>query len=207
MLRRHSCVSVHCGQCGDTPAGPGLKTHFPTVAAALDAAAAQGWLPGPSGRLLCTACGPILTCEKEGHQFIAWHRPTTLELSAVGVGQAEVITGLRREAAGSLRRTAAIELLIAHGHWLRRDPFLACLAYYPTDTDGPAVAVPDWAAVEVLLDYTGEGLADTDSQRCVLGVAASLVGGYRVDLRHVVSCDAATVGLIAEAIRAAGGGR
>jgi hypothetical protein len=131
------------------------------------------------------------------------------EFSAVGVDRVELVTALRREAAGLVRRMAAVELLVAHGHWLDRDPFRVCLAYYPADTEGPAVAVPDWVAVGVVLDYAqdGGGLPDTDSQRCVLGVVASLAGGYRVDLRDLVFCDQPTVQLIAEAILAAGGGR
>jgi hypothetical protein len=126
--------------------------------------------------------------------------------SAVGVELAEVIAGLRQDAAGYLRRSAAVELLVAHGHWLGQAPFLACVAWFPADVAGPAVAVPDWSAVGVLLDYGGPGFYASDSQRCVLGVAASLAGGYRVDLRDVVFCDPANVRLIVGAIRAAGGG-
>ncbi|MGH3755837.1 MAG: hypothetical protein ACRDRP_24765, partial [Pseudonocardiaceae bacterium] len=40
--------------------------------AALDAAAAQGWQVGPGGRLWCSACGPVLTCEIDGHEFTPW---------------------------------------------------------------------------------------------------------------------------------------
>ncbi len=46
MLQVHTCVSVHCAQCGDSPGGAGSEAHYPTEDAALDAAAAQGWLVG-----------------------------------------------------------------------------------------------------------------------------------------------------------------
>ncbi|HEX2301781.1 MAG TPA: hypothetical protein VHH34_25305 [Pseudonocardiaceae bacterium] len=127
-------------------------------------------------------------------------------MNAIGVNRDELIAALRRDAAGSLPQAAAIELLIAHGHWLRRDPFLTCITFHPADAAGPAVAIPAWAAVGVLLDYAEEGgLPDTDSQRAVLGVAASLGGGYRVDLRDVTLCDPRTVVLVSQASLTAGG--
>ena len=55
MLQVHTCVSVHCGQCGDSLGSPGFEAHYPTEDAALDAAAGQGWRVGPGGRLWCSA--------------------------------------------------------------------------------------------------------------------------------------------------------
>jgi hypothetical protein len=78
MLQVHTCVSVACDQCGDTLGGPTCEAHYPTEDAVLDAAAAQGWRVGPDGRLWCSACGPVLTCEAQGHQFIPW-RPVLLD--------------------------------------------------------------------------------------------------------------------------------
>ncbi len=72
MLQVRTCVSVHCDQCGDSLGGPGSPAHYPTEDAVLDAAAAQGWRVGPGGRLWCSACGPVLTCAAEGHEFTAW---------------------------------------------------------------------------------------------------------------------------------------
>ncbi len=77
MVQVRACVSVHCDQCGDALGGPEFEAHYPTEDAALDAAAAQGWLVGPGGRLWCSACGPILTCEAEGHEFSQWRHPST----------------------------------------------------------------------------------------------------------------------------------
>lgn len=79
MMQVRTCVSVHCDQCGDALGGPEFEAHYPTEDAALDAAAAQGWLVGPGGRLWCSACGPILTCEADGHEFSQWRHPSTLQ--------------------------------------------------------------------------------------------------------------------------------
>ena len=51
---------------------PDFEAHYPTENAALDAAAVQGWRIGPGGRLWCSACGPVLTCAAEGHEFTEW---------------------------------------------------------------------------------------------------------------------------------------
>jgi hypothetical protein len=72
MVQVRTCVSVHCDQCGDALGGPEFEAHYPTEDAALDAAAAQGWRVGPGGRLWCSACGPVLTCAVEGHEFTEW---------------------------------------------------------------------------------------------------------------------------------------
>ncbi|PZS29476.1 MAG: hypothetical protein DLM61_12805 [Pseudonocardiales bacterium] len=75
MVQVHTCVSVHCDQCGQALGGPGVEAHYPNESAALDAAVTEGWQVGPGGRLWCSACGAVLTCEDEGHQFSAWGRP------------------------------------------------------------------------------------------------------------------------------------
>jgi hypothetical protein len=72
MVQVHTCVSVHCGQCGDALGSLGFEVHYPTETAALDAVAAAGWVVGPGGRLACSTCGPVLECEADGHQFGPW---------------------------------------------------------------------------------------------------------------------------------------
>jgi hypothetical protein len=74
MLQVHTCVSVHCAQCGDSLGGPGLAAHYSTEEAALDAATVAGWQVGPGERWWCSACGPVLTCEEQGHEFTRWHQ-------------------------------------------------------------------------------------------------------------------------------------
>ena len=78
MLQVQTCVSVHCHHCGDALGEPGFEAHYPSEDAALDAAAAQGWRIGPGDRLWCSACGPVLSCEAEGHEFTPWRYPALL---------------------------------------------------------------------------------------------------------------------------------
>jgi hypothetical protein len=75
MIQLHTCVSVHCDQCGDALGSPTVQAHYPTERAALNAATTHGWRAGSGGRLLCSACAPILTCELWGHEFSAWRHP------------------------------------------------------------------------------------------------------------------------------------
>jgi hypothetical protein len=84
MLQVHTCVSVHCDQCGSSLGSPRFEAHYPTEDAALDAAAAQGWRIGPGGRLWCSACAPVLTCAAEGHVFSGWRRPVTRDGQRAG---------------------------------------------------------------------------------------------------------------------------
>lgn len=126
-----------------------------------------------------------------------------------GTSTAELATALRRDAAGYLPAMAAVELLIAHRHWLSRGPFRrCCVSWLPEDDEGPAVAAVDWAAVAALLagDVDGEPLTDTDSERGVLAVAASIAAGHKCDLgTTLLACDAANVRRIADAVLTAGG--
>ena len=80
MLQVHTCVSVHCDQCGDALGSPtGLPAHYRTENAALHAATAQRWRVGPSGQWWCSACAPALTCRTQGHQFSTWRHPLTAD--------------------------------------------------------------------------------------------------------------------------------
>lgn len=73
MLQGHTCVSVHCDQCGDSLGAPEYEAHYRSEDAALDAALAAGWRHSPQGhRWYCSACGPVLTCEAQGHEFTPW---------------------------------------------------------------------------------------------------------------------------------------
>lgn len=75
MLRIHTCLSVHCDQCGDGLCSSGFAAHYRSERAALAAATASRWQSAPDGRLLCSACAPVLACEVEGHQFSEWRDP------------------------------------------------------------------------------------------------------------------------------------
>jgi hypothetical protein len=77
MRQVHTCVSVHCDQCGDALGSPGFPAHYPTERSALTAAAAARWRADRGKRLVCSACAPVLICEAEGHQFSPWRHPLT----------------------------------------------------------------------------------------------------------------------------------
>jgi hypothetical protein len=122
-------------------------------------------------------------------------RPTPDQLAAA----------LRLCAAGGITSVAATELVIAHGHWLRREPFLRRVEWLPADDVYPAGAVPDWPAIQQLLDNDPdrELLYDTTSERGVLGVAAAIGNGWLGNA--LTSCDSTNVRLIARAVLYAGG--
>jgi hypothetical protein len=75
MLQVHTCVSVHCDQCGQVLGFPAYSVHFRTENAAISAATAERWLIGVDGQWWCPACAPALICRAEGHQFTPWRLP------------------------------------------------------------------------------------------------------------------------------------
>lgn len=77
MIQVHTCVSVHCDQCGDALGGPVHMAHFRTENAAMNAATADGWRIGPDRRWWCSVCAPALICQTEEHQFSPWRHPLT----------------------------------------------------------------------------------------------------------------------------------
>jgi hypothetical protein len=79
MIQVHTCVSVHCDQCGDALGSPAFQAHYRSERSALTAAAASRWRAGSGRRLLCPACAPVLICEAEGHQFSQWRHPVTAD--------------------------------------------------------------------------------------------------------------------------------
>lgn len=116
---------------------------------------------------------------------------------------AELVTRLRAWADGYLPSVAAVELLIAHGHWLRQPAFLACIDLGESFVSGTRLAQIDW---ERVCDMpTGPSTA---SEAGVLDVACSLGYGCEVNLRDVLlSCDETNVRHIAAAVLKAGGAR
>jgi hypothetical protein len=75
MLQVHTCVSVHCDQCGHVLGRPAHVLHFRTESAAIDAATADRWRIGSDAQWWCSACAPALICRTEGHQFTPWRHP------------------------------------------------------------------------------------------------------------------------------------
>jgi hypothetical protein len=102
---------------------------------------------------------------------------------------------------------AAVELLIGHQLWLRRDDFTARFVRVgPDSVGGDVLAMVVWrAAVRAL----GAGrLPCSDSEGRVLRIAASLAEGVPVDLGTCVSTlDEANAVLVADAVLRAAGRR
>lgn len=131
-------------------------------------------------------------------------------MNAAEVPTDQLVAGLRAHAAGDLTAVAAVELLIAHAHWLDRAPFRELTEWWPGD-DGPAYAAPDWEALTALAEEPYRQPArlgpifDTRSELGVLRVACALAAGWLGET--VTSCDRTNVRLLAAAVLAAGGAR
>jgi hypothetical protein len=111
---------------------------------------------------------------------------------------------LRAHAKGLYCLQAAVELLIGHQRWLCRDDFVGRFVGLVPGADGPALAMVSWRAAARAL--TANRLSCSDSEGCVLRIAASLAEGVAVDLRECLSTlDGSNIGLVARAVLAAGG--
>jgi hypothetical protein len=76
MLQVHTCVSVHCDQCGHVLGRPEHTLHFRTEGAAINAVIAERWRIGSDGQWWCALCAPALICRTEGrHHFTPWRAP------------------------------------------------------------------------------------------------------------------------------------
>lgn len=102
MVQVHTCVSVHCDQCGMPLGSPHYEAHYPTEDAALDAAEQAGWVCTTAGRWWCCCCGPVLTCEAEGHEFTPW------QLGSAGAGPGREYRYCRRCCLHESRTSAAL---------------------------------------------------------------------------------------------------
>jgi hypothetical protein len=99
----------------------------------------------------------------------------------------------------------AVELLIGHRRWLYRDNFLSrFVRLVPASAGDGVLAMVAWRAA-VRAVGTGR-LSCSDSEGHVLRIAASLAEGVPVDLETCLSTlDGVGIGLVADAVRRAGG--
>lgn len=112
---------------------------------------------------------------------------------------------LRNAVTGIPTTEAAVRLIIANGHWLRRDAFQARVTLVGGTAEDPAYyADVAWSALHRLA-ASRTGLPDTTAEITVLRVACLLADGWLGD--GLASCDARNVGLIVDAVRHAGGVR
>lgn len=100
---------------------------------------------------------------------------------------------------------AAVELLIDHGVWLRREDFVDEFVHLREEVTGePGMASVEWRAAIMALE--AGRLPCASGEAAVLRIAASIAEGLPVDLGDAVSClDAHTLGLFARAVLTAGG--
>jgi hypothetical protein len=112
---------------------------------------------------------------------------------------------LRAGACGMHADEAAVELLVAHGHWAGHGEFARRFAQVQACPDpARAVACIDWQAAAAGLG--GSGLACSASEASVLRIAASLGGGAPVSLRAVLGgLDHVNIALVARAVLHANG--
>jgi hypothetical protein len=100
---------------------------------------------------------------------------------------------------------AAVELLIGHQRWLLREDFRdRFVRLVPASAGDGVLAVVVWRAAARAV---GAGrLSCSDSEAHVLRIAASMAEGVPVDLGTCLSTlDDMNIGLVAEAVRRAGG--
>src|SRR5919206_4978256 len=98
-------------------------------------------------------------------------------LDPTKLASAQLAPMLRAWAAGLYPSEAAVELLIAHGSWMRRRDFLTALVDVVDDGWGPRgevvpTASVDWERVEGFLAHAHA----SSSEAAVLRLAASLAG-------------------------------
>ena len=126
--------------------------------------------------------------------------PTTLEPD-------ELAPMLRAWAKGLYTTEAAVELLIAHDHWLRRRDFLGRCTWACTDGWLGGETVPmagiDWDTVAAATSLSNQnGLAGSSSEVQVLQLAASLAGATMQDslLGLLAGLDQANTRFVLQAI-------
>lgn len=116
----------------------------------------------------------------------------------------ELADALCRSAAGDRPAMAAVDLLIAHGHWLTREVFLASVSI---DRATPRYAAINWRHLAARL-RTGDGLYDSTSEQDILAIACSLAGAMEINLGDRLShLDRVNHSLVVAAVTAAGGAR
>jgi hypothetical protein len=111
---------------------------------------------------------------------------------------------LRTHVAGLTSPTAAIDLLIAHRTWLRRNDFLDRFTFTTTNFDTETTSTGlNWAPAINALDHD---LACSGGEARLLRIAASLAQGIPVDLRDAMTgLDQTNTALVASAITQAAG--
>jgi len=111
---------------------------------------------------------------------------------------------LRAHVAGLTSPAAAVDLLIAHRTWLRREDFLDRFTFTATNFSTATTRTGiDWAAA---INALGHDLACSGGEARLLRIAASLAQGIPVDLRDAMTgLDHANTALVTRALTQAAG--
>ena len=121
-------------------------------------------------------------------------------------GTADLSAALRAHARGLSCLEAAVELLISHGRWLRREDFLHFVHTAPAVTDANPMAPIDWPDAITALDR-GQ-LPCSGGEARMLRLAASLAEEVPVDLRDApTSLDSSNADLVSHTVKHATGHR
>ncbi len=114
-------------------------------------------------------------------------------------------SALRTHARGLFCIEAAVELLIGHWSWLRREDFTTTfIRTSPELTNGAIVAHVDWPVAITALD--AGHLPCSGGERRILRIAASVADGIPVDLRDALTgLDTTNTTLVTQAITHAAG--
>jgi hypothetical protein len=123
------------------------------------------------------------------------------------VEQPTLAPPLRVHARGLYSVEAAVEILIDHATWLRRNDFTTRFVHTTTNvTNEPAMASIDWPAAIASLD-SGEMPCSGGDGR-ILRLAASLAEGIPVNLRDAVTgLDTCNIDILTKAVLHASGHR
>lgn len=126
-------------------------------------------------------------------------------MTAADLTVVELITRLRDWAEGHLPTMAAVELLIAHVHWLSSPGFLDRVALNASCLSGTPMAIIDWESIPNC-DDGRPSIVGSSGELAVLAVACSLGGGVNINLRDVIGrLDPRNLAHVADALRMANG--
>ena len=103
---------------------------------------------------------------------------------------------LRNWAKGYSPDVAAVELLISHDVWTRREDFHRYL-WTSYDADGRPITAIDW---ESLSEVRTSGLIGSSSEMAILDIALSLATGKPISLAEVLGLDATNTAAVASAV-------
>lgn len=125
----------------------------------------------------------------------------------VSTDPAVVSTALRAHARGLHAAEAAVELLLAHQHWLCRTDFLDGFVHRcPAEGRAAGLMFIDWDELAQAL-ACGQ-IACSGGERRMLQAALSLAAGFPVDLRDTATgVDGSNLCILATAVLHAGGRR